>query len=100
MSRTDHHRPYRVRVADPLTPGRYLSNGFGFRGQLYEPEWELPYSLFVHPPRDARRVYFHGPQRASVRVWARAAACSYNSGVEIPLEPDGRARNSVKWLWW
>lgn len=99
MSRTDHHRPYQIQADDPLTPLRYQSDYLmGIR--FSESDWVLPYRVHVHPPRDALRAYFYGPQRAAVRDWSRAVVAAYRSGDEIPVEPDGRARNSVKYLWW
>lgn len=100
MSRTDHHRPYRVRVEDPLTPLRYRRDRFMMFGRDTGQDWDLPYSVFVHPPRDYLRAKFHGPQRAAVRVWSRAVIGAHRAGVEIPVEPEGRARNSAKWLWY
>jgi hypothetical protein len=99
MSRTDHHRPYRVLVDDPLTPLRYQRHYHWIDG-THVAEWALPYRTFVHPPRDYRRTKFHGPQRAAVRVYGRAAVGAHRAGVEIPVEPEGRARHSAKWLWY
>jgi hypothetical protein len=121
MSRTDHHRPYRIRVADPSSYGRYAMHGCGklpcdlsddprpprwhwvndARARGYAGcEWVFPYHYFVHPPRDYRHVVFYGPDRRRARDWARDAARSHNSGHDIPEPPDGRTRNSATWLWW
>ena len=99
MSRTDHHRPYRVQVADPLCPYRYRCDYVA--GLAYpDSEWAIPYTLMVSPPADYRRAVFHGPQRRAVRDWARDSVRRHRSGMEIEPEPEGRARNSAKWMWW
>ena len=100
MSRTDHHRPYEIRAADPSTPLRYQPDRFLMFGQGDDAEWHLPYSHFVHPPHWYIRHVYTGRLRAADRAWSRAAIGAYRAGEEIPVEPDGRARNSAKWMWW
>lgn len=100
MSRTDHHRPYRVRVADPLTPLRYERHYHWMGTGEHVAEWDLPYRVFVRPPHWYVRHVYSGPQRAALRSWSRAVIAAHRSGEEIPVEPEGRARNSAKWLWY
>jgi hypothetical protein len=108
MSRTDHHRPYRIRIADPGTPRRYILHLCYVRGVPCDVDTTgvacgpaLPYSATMEgPPSWYRRAVFSGPDRGRVAAWSRNTARYYNSGEENEEPPDGRHRHNGRWLWW
>ncbi len=123
MSRTDHHRPYRIRAADPTNPLRYDVHWHGLDGDVpcniennrhpgfhgmglfwrrlkwadrADCSWQMRgYSGHRYGRVQSRRGAW-GPERAAERVWAGRAR-----GGEWDAEPpDGRTRHGLLAEWW
>ena len=79
MSRTDHHRPYRVRRTD--TPG-----------------WAIPYRK--HPPQWYRQETSNGGARVAARRACRRAEAEYRAtGVVATMPPVDQHRHRALWHW-
>lgn len=85
MSRTDNHRPQRIREADPLDP---LGVEYDLPWGPHPPKWFHDHQYFNRVRRDARDVL-------------RAAAKEYRGAGDTDLEPvPEQARGQAIWYWW
>jgi hypothetical protein len=107
MSRTDHHRPWRIRAED-----RTVKDGLAYYHHSYWAHtrlgvcndacgWTLPHWSLDQPPAWYRHAVWNGPERLRERCGLRQMAKEWNANSCLDEEdfPNFQHRHSAHWAW-